>query len=86
MHNGVFKTLEEVIDFYDVGGGVGLGINLPGQTLPSDKLNLTALEKKQLILFIKSLTDTSEVVYFNQPLPAMDDINSPLNSRKSRGY
>ncbi|MEZ5068296.1 MAG: hypothetical protein R2847_07270 [Bacteroidia bacterium] len=55
MHNGVFKTLEEVIDFYDVGGGVGLGINLPGQTLPSDKLNLTALEKKQLILFIKSL-------------------------------
>jgi len=86
MHNGVFKTLEEVIDFYDVGGGVGLGINLPGQTLPSDKLNLTALEKRQLILFIKSLTDTSEVVYFNQPLPAMDDINSPLNSRKSRGY
>ena len=23
MHNGVFKTLDEVIDFYDVGGGLG---------------------------------------------------------------
>ena len=26
MHNGVFKTLEEVVDFYDGGGGHGLGI------------------------------------------------------------
>ncbi len=85
MHNGVYKTLEEVIDFYDVGGGIGLGIKIPGQTLPSDKLNLTELEKKQLVKFIKSLTDTSAVVYFNQPLPVMTDPNSPLNNRKSRG-
>jgi len=57
MHNGVFKTLEEVIDFYDGGGGNGLGLNLPNQTLPIDKLNLTPLEKKQLIAFMKTLTD-----------------------------
>ncbi|WP_281323504.1 cytochrome-c peroxidase [Flavobacterium aestivum] len=57
MHNGVFKTLEEVIDFYDAGGGQGLGFNLPNQTLPGDKLNLTPLEKKQLIAFMKTLTD-----------------------------
>ena len=57
MHNGVFKTLEEVIDFYNDGGGNGLGFNLPNQTLPEDKLNLTNLEKKQLVLFMKSLTD-----------------------------
>ncbi|MFV5691280.1 cytochrome-c peroxidase [Flavobacterium sp. LT1R49] len=57
MHNGVFKTLEEVIDFYNEGGGNGLGFNLPNQTLPEDKLNLTDLEKQQLILFMKTLTD-----------------------------
>jgi cytochrome c peroxidase len=57
MHNGVFKTLEEVIDFYNDGGGNGLGFNLPHQTLPEDKLNLTDLEKKQLIAFVRTLTD-----------------------------
>ena len=57
MHNGVFKTLEEVIDFYNDGGGNGLGFNLQNQTLPEDKLNLTDLEKKQLIAFMKTLTD-----------------------------
>ena len=57
MHNGVFKTLEEVIDFYNDGGGNGLGFNLPNQTLPEDKLNLTDLEKKQLIAFMRTLTD-----------------------------
>jgi cytochrome c peroxidase len=57
MHNGVFKTLEEVVDFYDGGGGEGLGFNLPNQTLPTNKLNLTPLEKKQLIAFMKTLTD-----------------------------
>jgi cytochrome c peroxidase len=57
MHNGIFKTLEEVVDFYDGGGGSGLGFNLPNQTLPADKLNLTPLEKKQLIAFMKTLTD-----------------------------
>ncbi|MFV5696081.1 cytochrome c peroxidase [Flavobacterium sp. LB3P122] len=57
MHNGIFKTLEEVLDFYNEGGGNGLGFNLPNQTLPEDKLNLTDLEKKQLIVFMKTLTD-----------------------------
>jgi cytochrome c peroxidase len=57
MHNGVFKTLEEVVDFYDEGGGSGLGFNLPNQTLPTDKLKLTPLEKKQLVAFMKTLTD-----------------------------
>ncbi|UUF14479.1 MULTISPECIES: cytochrome-c peroxidase [Flavobacterium] len=57
MHNGVYKTLEEVIDFYDQGGGVGLGFDVPNQTLPEDKLNLSDKEKKQLIAFMKTLTD-----------------------------
>ena len=57
MNNGVYKTLEEVIDFYNDGGGNGMGFKLPNQTLPEDKLNLTAIEKKQLIAFMKTLTD-----------------------------
>lgn len=57
MHNGVFKTLEEVIDFYNKGGGKGLGFALENQTLPEDQLNLTEQEKKQLIAFMKTLTD-----------------------------
>ncbi|RZJ52346.1 MAG: cytochrome-c peroxidase [Flavobacterium sp.] len=57
MHNGVYKTLEEVIDFYNEGGGLGLGLEVPNQTLPEDKLNLSDKEKKQLIAFMKTLTD-----------------------------
>ncbi len=59
MHNGVYNTLEEVVNFYDHGGGAGLGFDLPNQTLPPDKLNLTQQEKAQLIAFLHSLTDAS---------------------------
>ncbi len=58
MHNGAFKTLEEVIDFYDVGGGAGLGLSVPNQTLSSDSLRLTPEEKRDLIVFLKALSDT----------------------------
>lgn len=57
MHNGVFKTLREVIDFYNDGGGAGRGFNLSYQTLPSDKLNLTGKEKRQLETFLRSLEE-----------------------------
>jgi len=55
MHNGVFATLSEVIDFYNQGGGVGMGMDLPNQTLSPDKLNLTEKEKNALMAFVKSL-------------------------------
>lgn len=57
MHNGVYTTLEEIVDFYNKGGGKGLGIELEYQTLPFDKLNLTTKEKEDLVLFMKTLTD-----------------------------
>ena len=59
MHNGVFKTLEEVIDFYDKGGGKGLHIAPSNQSLSFDRLNLTTTEKHDIIRFLKTLTDTS---------------------------
>ena len=55
MHNGVYETLEEVVDFYNKGGGNGLGFNLPNQTLPFDKLDLTQPEKSALVAFMKAL-------------------------------
>ncbi|RXM42809.1 cytochrome-c peroxidase [Flavobacterium sp. YO64] len=57
MHNGVFKTLEEVVSFYNKGGGQGLGYEVENQTLPFDKLNLTVKEEKALVAFMKTLTD-----------------------------
>ena len=57
MHNGVYKTLEEVVKFYQKGGGAGLGINLPNQSLPFDSLSLSNSEVKDIVAFMKSLTD-----------------------------
>jgi cytochrome c peroxidase len=51
MHDGAFKTLEEVIDFYDKGGGKNPQLD-PFIT----PLNLTADEKKDLVEFLKALT------------------------------
>ncbi|MHA7058056.1 cytochrome-c peroxidase [Aquimarina sp. M1] len=57
MHNGVYNSLEEVIKFYNVGGGQGMGLDVPYQTLPSDSLKLTDNESEALISFIKTLND-----------------------------
>jgi len=55
MHNGIYNTLEEVIDFYDHGGGAGLGIDLEFQTLPPDSLLLNTQEKAQIKAFLEAL-------------------------------
>ena len=57
MHNGVYKTLEEVMDFYNRGGGAGMGIEVDNQTLSADKLNLSKVEIKQIIAFLGALED-----------------------------
>ena len=57
MHNGVYNKLEEVIKFYELGGGNGIGMNLAYQTLPFDNLQLTPKEKNDLISFMLTLTD-----------------------------
>jgi cytochrome c peroxidase len=51
MHDGSLKTLEEVVDFYDKGGR-------PNKNLDErmKKLNLTAVEKRDLVEFLKALS------------------------------
>lgn len=51
MHDGVFKTLEEVIEFLDKGGGAN-----PHLSQLVRPLNLSAEEKRDLIEFLKALT------------------------------
>ena len=60
FHNGAYDTLEEVIDFYNEGGGEGLGHSVQNQTLSADSLNLTDYEKEALIAFLKSLSETKK--------------------------
>lgn len=57
MHNGVYATLEEVMDFYNKGGGLGLGLQVDSQTLPEDPLNLTDQEIQDIIAFMRALSD-----------------------------
>jgi len=48
MHNGAFETLEQVVDFYNKGGGKGAEKLKP--------LGLTDPEKKDLIAFLEALS------------------------------
>ena len=59
FHNGVFKSIKEVIAFYNEGGGEGHGYKVPMQTLSSDPLDLSRKEIKQLTAFLSSLNDPS---------------------------
>ena len=52
MHNGAFRTLEEVIDFFNQGG---LG---SGESHPLEPLSLTDEEKQDLVEFLKSLSSS----------------------------
>ena len=63
MHNGIYNTLEQVVEFYNLGGGSGLGFDLEHQTLPFDELNLTTEEQNALVAFMKTLTETINDVY-----------------------
>lgn len=83
MHNGIFHTLEEVIDFYDAGGGAGKGLKINNQTLARDSLKLSATEKKQLLEFIRSLNEDIQFEAAPASLPVSKDKN--LNNRKPGG-
>lgn len=83
MHNGVFKTLKQVIDFYDGGGGAGRGLKVENQTLSGDSLHLTAGEKKFLLDFIQSLNEDVKADSPPEKLPVSSA--KQLNKRKPGG-
>ncbi|MCD6011823.1 MAG: cytochrome peroxidase [Flavipsychrobacter sp.] len=83
MHNGVFNTIEEVIDFYDAGGAAGRKFSISNQTLATDSLQLTATEKKQLISFIHSLNEN--ILFESTPGKLPVSSIKELNNRKVGG-
>lgn len=60
MHDGAFKTLEEVVDFLDQGGGSN-----PNLSALIKPLGLTNEEKAELVAFLKALT--GEPITFEMP-------------------
>lgn len=84
MHNGAFVTLEEVMEFYNEGGGQGLGMVVPHQTLAGEALDLTDLEIDDIISFMKSLTDTTGMNSKPLSLPAFEG-HEDLNKRPIGG-
>ncbi len=64
MHNGVFKNIDQVFDFYNGGGGAARGLTIENQTLSSDSLNLTEPEIENLKSFLRTL---DEQIIFQSP-------------------
>jgi cytochrome c peroxidase len=56
MHDGSLATLEEVVDYYNRGGSEGAPTDLKGP------LNLSNMEKANLVAFLESLSSTPEVL------------------------
>ena len=91
MHNGVYKTLEQVVNFYDHAGGEKFRQadrtyvpNLVFFTIIPLELKLTEPEKKDLVAFMKSLTDTS-AAKAPKRLPEIKGKFAHLNERKIGG-
>jgi len=66
MHNGGFHTLEAVVEFYNKGGGRGIGLNKEQQTLSGAPLNLTKNEISDIVSFLHALEDTIPPHYKQQ--------------------
>jgi cytochrome c peroxidase len=61
MHNGIFQTLDEVIEFFDQGGGKGNTALKP--------LNLSAEEKRQLKTFLVEALTGEETAFLYPKVP-----------------
>lgn len=83
MHNGIFTSLNEVIEFYNNGGGAGKKLLIENQTLSADPLQLTGEEKHNLLQFIQSLNEDVVIETAPQQLP-VSKIKA-LNTRKPGG-
>lgn len=56
MHNGAFATLDDVLWFYEKGGGSQYGLEVDRHILP---IELSAQEHEDLVAFLYALTDES---------------------------
>jgi cytochrome c peroxidase len=61
MHNGIYATLDEVIEFFDGGGGKGNTVLIP--------LHLTPAEKKQLRVFLEEGLSGAATTFIYPKIP-----------------
>ena len=63
MHDGRFKTLEDVVEHYNSGvqPSPGLSSRMKDDNGKPKKLGLTDTEKRDLVAFLKTLTDKTFV-------------------------
>ncbi|MBK9258959.1 MAG: hypothetical protein IPM54_03910 [Polyangiaceae bacterium] len=73
FHHGAYRTLEQVVDFYDRGGGRGLGLSVPNQDPDVRKLSLSVDEKRVLLEFMRvalvDATPPDKLVVKRLPVP-----------------
>ncbi len=83
MHNGVFSTITEVINFYNTGGGAGHKLEVNNQTLSTDSLHLTPEEINQIEMFLQALNEKIPQQIPPVQLPASK--HKKLNARRVEG-
>jgi cytochrome c peroxidase len=60
FHHGRYPTLEQVIDFYDIGGGNGLGLAVKNQDPEVRPLHLSPEERRTLLVFLRDALDDTQ--------------------------
>jgi cytochrome c peroxidase len=60
FHHGRYPTLEQVVDFYDRGGGRGLGLPVPDQDPEIRPLHLSTEDKRVLLVFMREALQDAE--------------------------
>jgi len=69
MHNGVFATLQQVVEFFDRGGG-----EAPNKSPLLRPLGLSADEKRDLVAFLESLSMDAPLIVEAPGLPPMQPL------------
>ena len=64
MHNGMLATLDDVVEFYNQGGG-----EAQNKTTLLKPLKLTAQEKKDLVAFLEALSMDEPLLHDDPKLP-----------------
>ncbi len=71
MHAGQFATLEEVVEFYNDGGGRSLGVEPRGRIHWHVRpIGLSISEQQALVAFLRSLDDSSAKIEIPEHLPS----------------
>jgi parallel beta-helix repeat protein len=70
MHNGRFRTLHEVVLFYQKGGGAGEGLELKNLDDKIRRFALTEGEQNDLVAFLGALTDESALPEIPERVPS----------------